>query len=282
MLEMDIHSFCNRDWEWCPRYFDRSGVRKDNTGEKIRKSMPTEKVYNIIDQANALGYKGIVKLHRLSEGLLDYRYIKFAEYIKEKGMKLSEDTNGDILRNNPELCSKLDGLASELRIGLYDYRDEYSKQKEMEYWQKKFLKSLVRFSLPLEECFIRKNTKYCYDAKYEKILDEPCFQPYIYFLIRYDGMVSLCCEDDQCNFELGNVFKQSLEEIWWSRKHIHIAKTLFKPGGRYCFKLCSKCAMVLPTPKSKKFYIRILPKQDQSENKDTKIMFQKEDLTKIL
>ncbi len=233
--------------------------------------MPTEKVYNIIDQAAALGYKGIVRLHRLSEGLLDSRYIKFAEYIKDKGMKLFEDTNGDILRNDSELCSKLDGRVYGFRSGLYDYRDEYSKQKEMEYWQKKFKKSLIIFSLPLEECLIRQNTKYCYNAEYEKILNEPCYLPYIYFLIRYDGMVSLCCEDDQCNFELGNVFKQSLKEIWWSGKHIHIAKTLSKSGGRHCFEPCSKCAMVLASSKSKKFYIRILPKQEQIVNRDIKI-----------
>lgn len=44
-LEIDIQSACNRDCEFCPRYHDRSGIRKDAHGRPIRVKMPSEQVY---------------------------------------------------------------------------------------------------------------------------------------------------------------------------------------------------------------------------------------------
>ena len=52
------------------------------------------------------------------------------------------------------------------------------------------------------------------DAKKDdRILDLPCTRRLTALLIRYDGEVSLCCEDDTCTFDLGNVFTQRIEEI---------------------------------------------------------------------
>jgi len=241
-LEIDIQSSCNRDCEFCPRFWDRSGVRKDAKGNQIIAKMPSEKVYNLIDQAHKLGFQGKVKLHRLSEGLLDKRYVEFAKYIKLKGLRLLENTNGDVLRKNETLCAELDGLIELLTIGLYDYKNEAEKQAEMAYWRNRFKKTEVKFSLPPENCIIRQGSKvYAEVIKNPKALDLPCIQPSRMMLIRYDGNISLCCEDDGCHFDLGNAFEQSLQELWWSYKHIKITKTLAKPGGRHKFARCSRC-----------------------------------------
>jgi len=241
-LEIDIHSACNRDCEFCPRYLDRSGVRKDADGVPIRQKMPTHQVYRIIDQAHALGFRGKIKLHRLSEGLLDDRYLEFATYIKSKGLSLEEDTNGDVLRNNHELCARLDGLIHHLIIGLYDYQTELEKRQEMFFWRSRFKKTRLSFSLPREFCIIRQGSK-IYDeiSKNPEALELPCNQPSYFLHIRYDGNVSLCCEDDNCQFALGNAFTESLIAIWWSYKHINIARTLKKAGGRRHFPLCNRC-----------------------------------------
>jgi radical SAM protein with 4Fe4S-binding SPASM domain len=241
-LEIDIQSACNRDCEFCPRYHDRSGIRKDAYGRQIMVKMPSEQVYQFIAQASRLGFKGKIKLHRLSESLLDKRYLEFAQYIKAKGLRLCENTNGDVLRKNEALCAQLDGLIEHLTIGLYDYHNEQEKQTEMAYWRSKFKQTEVAFSIPPENCTIRQGAQvYLEVMKNPAALDLPCTQPKRMMLIRYDGNVSLCCEDDGCHFDLGNAFEQSLQEIWWSYKHIKIAKTLEKPGGRHRFKRCSQC-----------------------------------------
>jgi len=229
-LEINIHSACNRDCDFCPRYLDRSGVRKDANGAPVYHKMPTHQVYRIIDQAHALGFSGKIKLHRLSEGLLDDRYLEFASYIKAKGLSLVEDTNGDILRKDLELCTRLDGLIDRLTIGLYDYRNELEKRQEMFFWSSRFKITRLSFSLPREHYIIRQGSK-VYDEipKNTAALELPCNQPSYFLHIRYDGNVSLCCEDDNCEFGLGNAITDSLIAIWWSYKHLKIARTLNKP-----------------------------------------------------
>ena len=204
--------------------------------------MPGAQVHRIIDQAADLGYRGKVKLHRLSEGLLDNRYAKFARHINKRGMLLVDDTNGDVLRKNDGLCAELDGVVHEFRIGLYDYRNEEEREEEKSFWMERFTRTRVSFSLPREACVVRQGSGiYPSAPKNADELEQLCYQPFFFFLIRYDGEVSLCCDDDQCNFGLGNVFSQSLEEIWWSPGRLAIAEDLSVPGGRRKYGLCRQC-----------------------------------------
>lgn len=241
-VEVDIHSFCNRNCEFCPRYYNRSGIYKDKNGNKIRKEMPTKKVYDILDQLGELGFEGEIKFHRLSEALLDSRYICFVKYAKRKGMTICNHTNGDILKKKLGMCSKLDGLIDKLVIGLYDYKTYGEKIKQINFWKKKFNNTEICFTVPWERTMIRQNMKlYPIKRKCKKILDQPCFRPSQQLLIRYDGNISICCEDNDCVFNIGNVFKQSIKDIWWSEKHIKLIKELQKPKSKHKFDLCCRC-----------------------------------------
>jgi len=241
-LEMDLHSNCNRDCKFCPRYLDRSGVRKDKNGKNVLLQTPTDKVYAIIDEVCEMGFEGKIKFHRLSEALLDKRYLQFVKYAHSKGLQVWENTNGDVLKRNAKLCSELDGIIIDLVIGLYNYKTYKEKLAQIDFWKKKFNKTPLRFSAPLETPGIRQGSEiYLTKRKNPRIIDEPCVTRLNALLIRYDGNVSLCCQDDMCTFNLGNVFEQSIEEIWWSDKHIEIIDNVRKPGGRKKYELCSKC-----------------------------------------
>jgi organic radical activating enzyme len=240
-LELDIQSLCNRDCHFCPRYEDRSGVRKDSVGNKVNQEMPTFNVLSIIDQAYRLNYKGLVSFHGLSEPFLDERFFKFAEYVRKKGMVLSIYTNGDKLRQNERLRRQVDGLVNILAVGLYDYKTLNEKRKLMQIWQGWFKKTRVLFSLPKEYCAIRAGTEpYKKVHKKPETLEEPCLDTYR-LLIRYDGEVSLCCEDDLCEVGIGNAFSQSLLSLWWSDKHMEVVNNLKLPGNRHKYKPCSIC-----------------------------------------
>ena len=244
ILEIELQSDCNRNCYFCPRHEDRSGIRKDSNGKHIKKSMPTWKIFDIIDQAEKLGYKGSVNFHRLSEPFLDERYIEIVTYAKKKGIKIWENTNGDILKKDPILCSKLDGLLAAITIGLYDYKSRRERNTQIRFWENRFKKTIVVFSIAAEFPKIRQNAK-LYDKKLitSKIRNYPCFAT-DKLQIRYDGEVSLCCEDDQCNFKLGNVFDSAIKDIWWSEKHIEIVNPLKSTGGRNLYPLCKNCVIV--------------------------------------
>jgi MoaA/NifB/PqqE/SkfB family radical SAM enzyme len=164
-LSIDLQFYCNRDCEYCPRYYDRSRIRKDENEKKIRKKMPTEKVYSIINRASKLGFKGIVCLHKLSEPLLDSRYLEFAIYVKKMSMKFHDDTNGDVLKNNPDLYSKLDDILDLIYIHLSDHKSHSEMNQEKIYWRSKFKKTKVRFSTPSEQQMIMQNSKTYYETE---------------------------------------------------------------------------------------------------------------------
>jgi radical SAM protein with 4Fe4S-binding SPASM domain len=243
IVRLETHSYCSRDCEFCPRYDDRSGVRKDEKGNPVNIRMPTEKVYALMDRISGFDFRGYIGFHRLSEPLLDPRFIDFCRYARNKGMKILENTGGDVLKNNLELCREIDDVVNTLVIGLYDYKSENEKQRQMEHWQEVFKKTRVRFAAPQEHPKIRQNSKVYREARKDKtILTHPCFKTGN-LLIRYDGNVSLCGQDDRCRFDLGNVFEKSLREIWWSEKHIRIVKNLQLPMARQKYELCSTCYM---------------------------------------
>jgi len=245
VLEIELQSDCNRDCHFCPRHEDRSGIRKDKDGKHVRKEMPTENVKNILDQAAKLKYKGPIGFHRLSEPFLDKRYLEIATYAKKKGLMISEYSNGDVLKNKPDFIKKLDGLIDKITIGLYDYKDHKEREELMNFWRNQFNKTKVEFSLAGEFPVIRQNSDLYDKDLISKVINNRCFGTNG-LRIRYDGEVSLCCEDDQCTFNLGNVFESTLEDIWWSEKHVNIIKTLRKHGGRKNYPLCKKCALTLP------------------------------------
>ena len=240
-MHVELHSDCNRDCTFCPRFGDRSGVRKDATGAAVRTKMPTDKIFSILDQAHDLGFRGDVGLHRLSEATLDSRFIEIYQYIRKQGMFYRDATNGDVLKRRPDLCAALDETGTELTIGLYDSTTEAEREVEKTYWRAKFKHAAVKFSEPDKQLTVRKNSQvYDLAEKDPSILDMPCYATDD-LLIRYDGNVNFCCQDDQCEFNLGNAFERPLEEIWWSEKRVTIAKTLRQPGGRHHFGPCSTC-----------------------------------------
>ncbi len=242
-VRLETRSLCNRDCEFCPRYDDRSGIRKDEKGNPVNIRMPSEKVYSLLDEIGGFNWRGYIGFHRLSEPLLDPRFPDFCRYAGQKGMKILENTNGDVLKIDPHLIEVIDGLVHILVIGLYDYKSEAEKEIQKDYWRGLFKKTRVRFSTPREHLKIRQSSKTYRETKKDKsILSHPCFKT-SNLLIRYDGNVSLCGQDDRCTFNLGNVYEMSIKEIWWSRKHIQIVKSLQLPMARNKYGLCSTCYM---------------------------------------
>ena len=61
-------------------------------------------------------------------------------------------------------------------------------------------------------------------------------------LIQHDGEVCNCCEDTHGAFDLGNVYAHSLEELWYSERHVRVVNDLIA-GGREKYGLCLGCPL---------------------------------------
>lgn len=240
---LEITSYCNRDCDFCPRKRDRSGNRKDKNGKPIKKKLPTNKVMDIFNQLEEMGFKGRITFHHLSEAFLDKRLIKFAKEARKRGMIPYINTNGDVLRNNKTLRKQAIKYFDSFLIGLYDYKTAKERDEQIKYWRNALKGVSVGFS-----CIERRRprhgiTKFLSYSKKEmvSISNKKCEEPIKRLIIHYDGNVAFCCEDMKNEFNLGNVHDKSIKDIWFSKKHIKMVKDLQKKDGRKLYPLCKNC-----------------------------------------
>jgi len=251
-VAIEIQSNCNRDCYFCCRQSDTSGKRRTPEGKKVLKSMPTEKVMQLLDELESLCFRGYITFHHLSEAFLDERLIQIANEAKKRGMRSYVHTNGDVLRNNEELCKKSAKVFEYIVVGLYDYISEEEKEDQKEFWKKRLHGTQIMFSIAdkiYRRTYSPDNEKM---KKFEKKTFPAgfCASPQIYLLIHYNGDVSCCCEDMYGELLKSNVFNKSIKEIWYSEEHKQIIKAL--RSGERKYDLCLKCSMspnsYLPNP----------------------------------
>jgi MoaA/NifB/PqqE/SkfB family radical SAM enzyme len=241
---IELQSHCNRDCFFCSRESDRSGKRKTADGTSIRQALPTEKVFSLLDELEALQFRGHITFHQLSEAFLDKRLMTVAREAKRRGMRPYVHTNGDVLRNDEALCREAAEVFEYIVVGLYDYTSEAEKNAEKELWKRRLDGTEVLFSL-VENVYLRTHSPD--DAGLSRPARRsyaiaPCAQPRTYLLIHYDGDACCCCEDTYGELLRHNVLEMSIRDIWYSQRHLEVIRAL-RIGDRGAFDLCSNCTM---------------------------------------
>lgn len=224
----------------------------EGTNKPLDKKLPAEIVYDIVDQAAALRYRGEVHFCGYNEPLLDPRYFDFARYARKKGMKPGLFTNGTQLnRRNPgtpELARQIEETIYHLAIDRYDQHRHMPGQKlpppEKRRARTKYLRSL--FTRKIAWGGPHLTTHYSprgdLQSLIEKYKDNPCYICCRMF-IDFEGTMRMCCHDIGCNFELGNIHDSTLEELWFGPRHVEMVKTLHRPGGRRNYAYCRICPL---------------------------------------
>ena len=77
-------------------------------------------------------------------------------------------------------------------------------------------------------------------VKHKLPMERRCARPFHELVVTYDGEVLICCQDWQAEYMLGNVFDNTLEEIWWGKEHWKILRSLYKKD-RGNVTPCDKC-----------------------------------------
>ncbi len=267
-LQIESQSNCNRSCWFCPRTYDRSGKYLDADGAPVFNEMPTRKILNLLDQARAMGFQGSVAFYHYSEPLLDKRNIMLAREARRRGMKPYLHTNGDVLKHDDALCEAVRRVYEFIVVGLYDYQCNDELEEAKLYWQGRLAGADVKFSpigisgarsaysIGVPRALVPNDKRMAVpDLIY---INAPCHRPLIRMLIQHDGEMCHCCEDIYGAFKLGNVYERSLEELWFSQRHVEIIQTLLA-GRREHYDLCRKCPMspTGPAPTGTKIHIRL-------------------------
>lgn len=256
-LEIETQSHCNRSCWFCPRVYDRSGAYLDELGNPVMGRMSTAKIIDVMDQAQSMGFDGLVSFHFYSEPLLDKRNIPLAREARNRGMKPYLHTNGDVLLKNAELCDSVAELYHYVVIGIYDYQSNEELQSLKDFWQAKLNGADLKFStiadgqarstksMSIPRALVPTDRRIAVpDLTFP---NGPCHRPLIRLFLRYDGEMCFCCEDVNAEFDLGNINRSTLEELWYSDKHTELVSDLVA-GRREKFPLCRNCPLSPSAP----------------------------------
>lgn len=211
--------------------------------------MPDDMFYRIIDQAVDMGYTGMVNLQHFNEPLQDPRIVKFCTYAHDKSVfeAVRFHSNGDLLTERR--AKELDGHVDHIRFAFYDDIGgrpmDFSVQQEREsLFRSWFQKTELSFTggghmithyspLPgLQEYINNARNKPCISDVRDRLI------------IDHRGEMLLCCDDIEGLWDLGNAENMTLEELWWSDKHVKIMEILSQPGGREEYDYCFNCPRV--------------------------------------
>lgn len=236
-VEIETINRCNGTCPFCP-------VNK-NSDTREYKKMDEKLFYDILSELAEMDYKGIVSLFSNNEPFLDTRIIDFAKYAKEKLPKahIKIFTNGSLLTLDKfkEIIQYLDEMVID------NYSDKMIKPENIQQIEA-YCKSDKQAGSKLTIAMRKKNEVLTTrggespNKTIEKTLKISCILPFIQFIIRPDGKVSLCCNDALGKMTLGDVNEDKIIDIWNSEKYMKIREELVK--GRENLGPCSKCDTV--------------------------------------
>lgn len=221
LIEIEIHSFCNRRCEWCPNKFI----------DRLNKVEMEESVYlSVLKSLKDIDYSGCITFSRYNEplsdiGLLQKRIKQLREYVPNA--KVVTNTNGDYLNDLDSLT-----MIDELTIMDYDNRgDEFviSKLKELGADITNISKSGITAKYKTLNILYHNfwdssninNRGGSLDVE-SSARNKPCYEPSRFIGIDYNGKITPCCNirSDYHNekFILGDLTNDSLFDIMNSEK----------------------------------------------------------------
>lgn len=191
LIELELHSYCNRTCNWCPNSFiDRKSDPKFINFNVLGK---------LLEELRVGDFKGIISLSRYNEpfsipGHLEVCLRLIKDHLPD--VKLVANTNGDF-----------DYFSFKNRIEITEM--DYDNKKE------EVIKDNFRI-MKLQNIGNRGGA--LSHIKKDFVRDFPCKEPYYFVGINYDGTVSPCCNirndiPAHKSFIMGDLNNDTLENI---------------------------------------------------------------------
>ena len=241
-IEISESGTCNRTCSFCPRSASNFVDKKEFITNSLHEKLCIE--------LKELNYKGTIRYSGFVEPMLDKNIFNLISmvrnYLPESNIEMV--TNGDPL--NLKRLKKLfvSGL-NKILISAYDGKKESDKLEDLcieaNLTEKQFI---VRHRYYSEDqdfgITLSNRSGLMTDAEFKiEALNEPlkkaCYIPSYTFFLDYQGDVLMCPHDWGKKAILGDLNKEKLIDIWFSKRFMGIRKMLNKSNRN--FKPCNVC-----------------------------------------
>ena len=241
-IEISESGTCNRTCSFCPRSAANFIDKKEFITNKLHEKLCIE--------LKELNYKGTIRYSGFVEPMLDKNIFNLINmvrnYLPESNIEMV--TNGDPL-NLKRLKKLFESGLNKILISAYDGKEESDKLEDLciqaNLTEKQYI---VRhryysedqdFGITLSNrSGLMTDAEFKIDALKEP-LKKPCYIPSYTFFLDYQGDVLMCPHDWGKKVILGDLNREKLKDIWFSKKFMGIRKMLNKSNRN--FKPCNVC-----------------------------------------
>ena len=241
-IEISESGTCNRTCSFCPRSAANFIDKKEFITNKLHEKLCIE--------LKELNYKGTIRYSGFVEPMLDKNIFNLINmvrnYLPESNIEMV--TNGDPL-NLKRLKRLFESGLNKILISAYDGKKESDKLEDLciqaNLTEKQYI---VRhryysedqdFGITLSNrSGLMTDAEFKIDALKEP-LKKPCYIPSYTFFLDYQGDVLMCPHDWGKKVILGDLNKEKLKDIWFSKRFMGIRKMLNKSNRN--FKPCNVC-----------------------------------------
>ena len=219
VVEIEMNSLCNQRCTYCPVSI--------LPVPDVPKNMSDDVFNKLLDELCQIDFSGKISYHFYNEPLLRHDLEKYIAQVKDTLPNAFQllFTNGTLLTE--ERYNNL------LKAGIDHFlvtRHDFAPMPERPRQTVEFPNDLIVSN--------RGGTMY----QLKEPLNLPCFVPNESLIVTVTGEILLCCDDAQRKIIMGDLKKQSIEEIWFSDKFIEIRELLKKGRRDTASSICRHCS----------------------------------------
>jgi len=241
-IEISESGTCNRSCSFCPRSAANFIDKKEFITNKLHEKLCVE--------LKDLNYKGTIRYSGFVEPMLDKNIFNLINmvrnYLPESNIEMV--TNGDPL-NLKRLKKLFESGLNKILISAYDGKVESEKLEDLcvqanlnekQYIVRhRYYSEDEDFGITLSNrSGLMADAEFKIDALKEP-LKKPCYIPSYTFFLDYQGDVLMCPHDWGKKVILGDLNKEKLKDIWFSKRFMGIRKMLNKSNRN--FTPCNVC-----------------------------------------
>tara|TARA_B110000003_G_scaffold263270_1_gene286758 strand:- start:23095 stop:23988 length:894 start_codon:yes stop_codon:yes gene_type:complete len=241
-IEISESGTCNRSCSFCPRSAPNFADKKEFISNSLHEKLCLE--------LKELNYKGTIRYSGFVEPMLDKNIFNLISMVRKylPGSNIEMVTNGDPL-NLKRLKKLFEHGLNKILISSYDGKEETQKLEDLciranlnetQYMVRhRYYSEEQDFGITLSNrAGLMNEAEFKIDSLKEP-LKNACYIPSYTFFLDYQGDVLMCPHDWGKKVVLGDLNKEKLKDIWFSKKFMGIRRMLNKSNRN--FQPCNVC-----------------------------------------